>query len=145
MAQLTLSNGQTITVYPVPPFALMAVEARYPDPPPPDVEADTDSQAWRDWYARQQAIVEERDQARSDAALLIAFRDVEVPEGWRFPAYLTRAGLSERPGEDGRLLDYVRYVLLESGADIRAIKAVMYGRLTEQEVEASADTFRDQG
>lgn len=120
---VTLSNGQTLTVQPVPPFVL------------------TDAQ-----HALSHLEKTENERALRGVALLCALPEISVPDDWKFPRGLTYAGIAPRAGEDGRALDYIEYGLLTTGEDLSAVQAVMYGAdLTEPEVAAAEATFRADG
>lgn len=123
MSVVTLSNGQTVEVYPVPPFALTNVEARYPGGTPEAVAL--------------------RERMIRETAWLLALPDVSIPEGWQCPRALQHAGIEPRQGTTGRILDYIEYGLLLTADDIRAVQAAMYGgALTEDEIGAAEATFR---
>ncbi len=123
MNLVTLSNGQTIEVYPVPPFALTNVEARYPATTPEGIAL--------------------RERMIRETAWLLALPDVKVPADWQCPRALQHAGIEPRQGETGRMLDYIEYGLLLTADDIRAVQAAMYGgALTEEEIGAAEDSFR---
>lgn len=140
MEKITLSNGVEVQVYPVPPFALSAIEARYSEPEMP--EGDRESLEWRRWVSELRQARAQREQAVTEAALLVALRDVELPEGWRLPEAFRLAGFQEREGERGRRLDYVQYELLIAPGDLVAVQSAMYGStLTEEEVKAAEATF----
>ncbi|HOU13466.1 MAG TPA: hypothetical protein PKZ84_10135 [Anaerolineae bacterium] len=123
MSIVTLSNGRTVEVYPVPPFALTNVEARYPGVTPEAVTL--------------------RERMIRETAWLLALPDVSIPEGWQCPRALQHAGIEPRQGETGRILDYIEYGLLLTADDIRAVQVAMYGgALTEDEIGAAEATFR---
>ena len=146
MEKITLSNGVEVQVYPVPPFALSAIESQYPDPEMPMPKMEQDSPEWRRWVSEMQQARERREQAITEAALLVALRDVELPEGWRLPEAFRLAGFQEREGERGRRLDYIQYELLIAPGDLVAVQNAMYGStLTEGEVEAAEATFPANG
>jgi hypothetical protein len=142
--QVKLFNGKMVVVHPVPPFVLSVVEAQYPMPEPPNVAQDEDETAWRAWHAESRRVEAARDTARNEAALLVALRDVELPEDWTFPLALTMAGIEARDGERGRRLDYIQYELIQTPHDLAEIQAQMFiGCVLEEEVQAVGDTFRD--
>ena len=129
MADVTLSTGQTVTVHPVPPFALTAVEARLP------IDADAAAET-----VQQQML--DRERSLREAAFLIALEGITVPEDWQFPKGLLYADVQPRASEDGRLLDYIEYGLLQTPQDIERVQDVMYGSaVTTAEVEAAEAMF----
>lgn len=127
--KVKLTNGVVITVEPVPPFALNAVERRFTAL----VSGDSpESYAARD----------SMEQMIKEAAWLMAIKDVEVPDSWNFPRGLLYAGVQPREGDDGRLLDYIEYGLLLTPADVQAVQAVMYdSNLTGDELSEAEETF----
>lgn len=128
MVDVTLSNGMTVKVKTVPPFAMAAIEAALPP---------MDEMAGR---------AATRARLSREAAWLLALPDVEVPEDWNFPPGLSYAGVDPREGEEGRKLDYIEFALLAQAQDIENVQQVMYGELTEDEVSAAEDMFpRDGG
>lgn len=129
MTQITLSNGKTIEVQPVPPLALNVITARHPLP----VDADE---------AETQSAMQARERLLNEAAWLLALENVEVPDDWSFPTGLLHAGVEPRTGDHGPLLDYIEYGLLATTADVQRVQAAMYGEaLTEAEVVAAEATF----
>lgn len=129
MPEVTLSNGDTVTVQPVPPFTLTVAEARHPIPENLDAEET-------------RAAMAERERVLREVAWLVAFEDLQVPDDWSFPRGLQHAGTEPREGDEGRLLDYVEYSLLKTPSDIQQVQKVMYGEaLTEAEVDAAASAF----
>ena len=122
----------TVNVHPVPPFALASIGARL------SVDTDADPATIQEQMADRETVLQE-------AAFLIAL-EVTVPEDWQFPKGLQHAGIQPRVDEDGRLLDYIEYGLLQTPQDIEQVQTVMYGStLTEAEVEAAEAMFRSDG
>ena len=112
--QIILTNGIQIEVQPVPPFALAEIQRRHPDQP----------------------------QLAREAAWLMALPTITVPEDWQFPRGLQYAGVEPRPGNEGRLLDYIEYGLLIMSNDIQSVQSIMYGGdLTEEEISAAEEMF----
>ncbi len=128
MQEITLSNGRVVRVCPVPPFALSAVEEKFPLP------AEDDS-------ALVTAVLARRERAVRDVAWLCALPDVAVPDDWRFPVALNYAGVEPRPGELGRKIDYIEYELLASTEDVTRVREAMWGVLSEADVAAAEATF----
>jgi hypothetical protein len=122
MQTVTLCSGETVVVYPVPPFALTNVE-----------------------IANRAKLPDERECIVRETAWLLALPDVVAPEDWRFPRALQHAGIDPRSGDVGRLLDYIEYGLLVTSSDVRAVQNAMYGALTEDEIGAAEAAFRRDG
>lgn len=138
------SSGREIPVHCVPPFALDAIESQFQDPSPP-AETDSESVEWKLWASELAQIGEQREQAVTEGALLIALRDVEIPTDWQLSEVFRLAGVEARDGERGRHLDYAQYELLATAKDLTAVQNVMYGGLTAEEVKAAEATFRPPG
>jgi len=116
--RITLKSGIEVTVYPVPPIGMTDITRANRD------HGDVNN-------------------LRSDAALLTALPEVEVPDDWRFPDGLRYGGLEPTPGEFGRRLDYIKYGLLLDASDINAVLAVMYGdSVSEEEIASAEAAFR---
>ncbi len=123
---VSLSNGQTLTVHPVPPFAMTAIARSLPANTPEAQAA--------------------RERLMQEAAWLMALPGVSVPQDWAFPRGLSYAGIQSREGDEGRLLDYIEYGLLLTPADIQSVQVAMYGTaLTEDDIGAAEDTFPADG
>jgi hypothetical protein len=127
--KVKLTNGIVITVEPVPPFALNAVERRFVALVSGDSPESNAARA-------------SMEQMIKEAAWLMAIKDVVVPDDWTFPRGLRYAGVQPREGEDGRLLDYIEYGLLLTASDVQAVQAVMYdASLTGDELSDAEETF----
>jgi hypothetical protein len=133
MKTLTLQNGIALNVYPVPPFAMTAIEYAHPLP-----EDDGSPEG----HVAFQKALQARDKLGIETAWLMALPDVRVPEGWTFPAALRYAGVQPREGAEGLKLDYIEYELLRSSKDLQVVQAAMYESITESEVQAAESTFR---
>lgn len=126
MKEVTLSNGQTLAVESVPPFALGEVSRRIPASAPEAEEA--------------------RAALAREVAWLMALPTLSVPEEWKFPRGLIHAGIQPRDGENGRILDYIEYELLRTHQDIADVQSAMYGTaITEEEISAAEATFQPDG
>jgi hypothetical protein len=71
----------------------------------------------------------------------------DVPKGWKFPARQRRLGKKPREGQDGRRVDFIRYTLLKSHADIEACQIVMHqitAPVRSEEAALIAELFRDE-
>lgn len=132
MDEITLSNGRRVRVLPVPPFAISAVESRFPLP-------ETDD------HERFRQALEARAAAVRETGWLMALPEVTVPSDWTFPDALERIGIHAREGEVGRRLDYIEYELLRSTDDVKAVLDIMHGPLGEQEVAQAVATFQSEG
>lgn len=129
MDEITLSNGRRVRVLPVPPFAVAAVESRFPLPEAEDHE-------------RFRQALEARAAAVRETGWLMALPEVTVPDGWQFPDALERVGIHAREGEVGQRLDYIEYDLLRSTDDVRAVLDIMHGPIAEAEVAQAVATFQ---
>jgi len=68
----------------------------------------------------------------------------QPPKGWKYPAVLVEFGIEPREGKLGRRLDYIKFELLPTPDDVKAVQQVMYtmtAPLDESEVDAARDLF----
>jgi hypothetical protein len=128
--KITFSNGRTENVYGVPQLLLARLDTL------PDFQIGVDD-------AVETVIDKQRllEAAKSDLAYLLAFKDVRVPDGWKFSAEARAAGLVPRDGDEGRKVDYIEQEILTTGRDAMAAQAAMFA-LTDEEVNAAGALFR---
>jgi len=128
MPPVMLRNGQTLEVQPVSPLLLVDVEAAYPLPAADSAEFMS-------------ALATRSRQVRA-TAFLAGLPEVQVPDGWQFPAALAWAGITPRPGPEGRRADYIEYELLRDPADLTAVQQIIFNPgLTEAEIGVAAQSF----
>lgn len=134
MPKVTFSNGLTLEAYYPPPFVFTDL-ARLPEYNV-DLLKDTPEEA----EIKQAAY----EIACERTALKFAFQNVIVPSGWEFPKSLRSEGLEPSGDEQGRLVDYVRYELLATPADLeKANEILSYAQpLSGEEVGAAQRGFR---
>jgi hypothetical protein len=128
--KITFSNGRTENVYSVPQLLLVKLD-RLPEfkiGPDDDIETVIEKG-------------ERLDATKNDLAILLAFKDVQVPSGWKFPKEALSKGLHPREGDEGRRVDYVENEILTTGKDAMVAQAAMFA-LTDEEVRAAGALFR---
>lgn len=162
-ATITLSNGLSVKVYPVPPYVTSAVLAKFRDPPIPNrpVNPEVDIPGLNQQipdpdnpeYKRQlNEISMKRGEAFVNARLLYGLRDERPPEGWpteedRQTWEFLGAEIDVPGSGEGRRLAWVKFGLIQAGQDMEKIMAAIdsFLMLDKEEVTDLVESFRSQG
>lgn len=155
--EITLSSGETVTVYPVPQKVYDLLVVKYPYPPIPIIEISGEDTATGEPmrmakssdpdYNRQCAEIDQRRMEEwGEVQFLWALRDVEVPDGWKPPLASIQYILPDwepRQGEMGRKLDYIEWGLLQNPGDVTRVQRAIneLGGIDEEVVKAIESTF----
>lgn len=162
------SGNVRVRVLPVPPMLISDVvggREELADPPIPKVKVGGVTEKWlparpgqeeyAEWETEMLRREKLRDEAWNDAWWGYGMAEWslggewvdEPPEGWKLPARVKRLGIKPKTGNDGRRLDYIRYVLLPTNADVEACQIAMSGMtspILSEEVATIAKLFRGQ-
>jgi hypothetical protein len=157
--KVELSNGETVTVYPIPQKVYDLTRKKHPYPPVPIVEIGAEDTATGETmrvakesdpeYKRQCAEVDHmRIEDWAEGQLLWGLRDVKPPKDWEPPAEMLRymdPNWQPRKGELGRKLDYIEWDLLQNAGDMIKVQRAI-NELTgidEEAAETVEETFPD--
>lgn len=161
-AEFTLSNGIVLSLKPVPPFLLAAVQSEYQTPDPPSVymeEKGRDEPNPNDpAYIQTLERLEQQQQLALNSLILAVGTSVKfVPEGYSGPEestwfegihYLAKASGVEidldAEDEKKRYLLWLRYYALENSDDtiLATTLPLQLGGIREGEVSEVLDSFR---
>lgn len=148
----------------VPGFASLQVSARFEFPQAPKVkvhsvaghdelkDAPTDSPEWAEYAAKSAEVRQRAEKAQGDFMYDYAVESWswdgghtwqdDAPDDWQFPAVLSRHGIMP---SDNRRVDYIRYELITSNADVATLFADALGNtapISDAEVNAALGGFR---
>lgn len=152
---VTLSSGQTVTVYSVPLYALNAAENTVEMPAPPtmkikvmDAEQDypdqrEDSPAYQDYLQKRRIARRKQIDKSNELCLLMALKDVIPPQDFSWFAPLEYNGVKRREGTLGAKLDYIQYELLSSQKDLNLVidTVTEISFVKEADVQAAQASF----
>ena len=157
--EITLSNGDTVNVYPVPHFLLMAAMDAIPLPEPPVLKIPTaagheepwpdtapESEAYQQYLRDKREAERKRSLIDQHTTLLAGLREVKPPPDDEWYAIADYHNLPHHDGAMGRKLDYLLYAYL-TGADveaaIRAVREISYPQ--EDRIAAKMSSFPHNG
>lgn len=160
---LELSTGVNVRVYPVPPYVINAVIAKFKEPPipnrpvNPEVDIPGANQTIPDpdnpqYKIDRQKYLLDRAEAFSNARLLYGLMDEKPDEKWPTEDDKERwefLGINpEIPTKgEGRRLAYLKFGLLLSGSDVDTVYSAIdsFNIVDEEAVKALIDSFRNKG
>lgn len=131
--EITLSNGDTVKVYPVPHFLLMAAMDAVSLPEPPMLKIQTaaghdepwpdtspESEAYQHYLRDKKEAERKRSLIDQHTTLLAGLREVKPPADDEWYEIADYHKLPHHDGPMGRKLDYLLYAYL-TGADVNAV------------------------
>lgn len=167
--EFALPSGMAVVrVRPIPPMMISDVMADNPDLIEPEiplvkiggigekwVPARTGQPEYEEWVRARKAVEKLRDQVHADHTWDYGVAEWKYPVGeefssvppktWKFPEWLKNHGKKPRHGVKGKRIDFIRYTLIRTNADMEACQVVMYALtnpLREEETDAIAALFQ---
>ncbi len=161
--EVTLSTGETLRIYPVPSYAVVTLGAQIAtrenigEPPmlsiptaaghsEPWPDTSPESEAYQAFLRKKRALEAKQREAADEMTMLVALRDVKLPESDDWFAPFRYSGLAMKEG-DGKRLDYIRYHLLADVQDMKlvteTINAISWP--VEERIQAAMESFPSNG
>lgn len=161
-AEFELSNGIVLTLRPIPPLMLQAINQEFNPPPPPKVymeEKGREEENPNDpaYLKSLEQLASDQDLAINDMILAMGTSVKSIPEGyfgpedddWIAPVEFAislsgREILVNRENKIKRYLHWLRFYAMETGADIALATGLpmQLAGIREGEIEEVIDSFR---